>query len=602
MAQAIADRRDIDFVLHEQYEVGNLSAHERFKEYTKKMIDMVVTESRNLSVKELLPTLKIGDEVGCRYEKGRVITPQGYKRAWKLLVEGEWYAMDCSAEWGGQGMPESVAMAARDYLLGANLSILMVGMLNRGAGRLIEVFGTAKQKELYLQKVYSGEWGATMALTEPDAGSDLSALTTTAIPNGDGTYNLVGNKIFISGGEHDMVENIIHPVLARIEGAPAGSAGLSLFLVPKFLVHDDGSLGEANDVICTGIEEKMGLHGSPTCSMAFGSKCKCVGTLLGKENGGLAAMFHMMNETRLISGAQALSLASSTYLHALAYARTRKQGAVIGTRDKQQVAIIDHPDVRRMLLKMKMYVEGMRSLLYFISLCEDEKLLTDDEAQRGTFQNLIDMLIPIGKGYVSDRGVDICNLGIQVFGGYGYTSEYPVEQLFRDVRVTAIYEGTNGIQAMDLLGRKLRMKGGRLLEDLADRIRLTIDSAMSASGLQELAQKTEEAVSAWHDAAQRLATKAQGPEAKPAFVHAYPLMNITGDVVMAWMLLWRAQIAAQKLANKPKKKEVAFYEGQLKSAEFFIRTVLPVTLGKIVTILDACSTPLEITDAAFGGK
>jgi alkylation response protein AidB-like acyl-CoA dehydrogenase len=602
MAQVIAERRDIDFALHEQFEVGKLSAHEKFKAYTKKMIDMVVSESRNLSVKELLPTLKIGDEAGCRYEKGRVITPEGYKRAWDLLVEGEWYAMDCSTEWGGQGMPESVAMAARDYLLGANLSILMVGMLNRGAGRLIEVFGTDQQKEKYLQKVYSGKWGATMALTEPEAGSDLSSLTTTATPNGDGTYNIVGNKIFISGGEHDMAENIIHPVLARIEGAPAGSAGLSLFLVPKFFVNDDGSLGEANDVVCTGIEEKMGLHGSPTCSMAFGSKGKCVGTLLGKEHSGLAAMFHMMNETRLISGAQALSLASSSYLHAVAYARTRMQGAMIGTKDKQQMAIINHPDVRRMLLKMKMYVEGMRSLLYFISLCEDQKLLTDDAAQRDTCQNLIDILIPIGKGYVTDRGIDICNLGIQTFGGYGYTSEYPAEQLFRDVRVTAIYEGTNGIQAMDLLGRKLRMKGGRLLEDLTDRIRLTIDSAQCASGLKQMAEKTGKAVTAWHDAARKLAAKAQGAEANSAFVHAYPLMTITGDVVMAWMLLWRAHIATQKLADKPKKKDVTFYEGQLKSAEFFIRSVLPVTHGKIVAVLDACSAPVEIADSAFGGK
>ncbi len=602
MAQVIADRRDIDFVLHEQYEVVNLSAHDKFKDYTKKMIDMVVTESRNLSVKELLPTLKTGDEVGCRYEKGKVITPEGFKRAWDLLVEGEWYAMDCSAEWGGQGMPESVAMAARDYLLGANLSILMVGMLNRGAGRLIEVFGTDKQRELYLKKVYSGEWGATMALTEAEAGSDLSSLTTIATRNDDGTYNVVGNKIFISGGEHDMAENFIHPVLARIEGAPAGSAGLSLFLVPKFFVNDDGSLGEANDVACTGIEEKMGLHGSPTCSMAFGSKGACISTLLGEENSGLAAMFHMMNETRLISGAQALSLASSSYLHSLDFARTRIQGAMIGSKGKQQVTIINHPDVRRMLMTMKMYIEGMRSLLYFISVCEDKKLLTEDEAEREMYQDLIDILIPVGKGYVSDRGVDICNLGIQVFGGYGYTSEYPVEQLFRDVRVTAIYEGTNGIQAMDLLGRKLTMKGGRLLEDLTHRIQETIDAAMNVDRIKELAGKVNDALGHWYKAANHLKEKIAGPNLLSAFVHASPFMEVTGDVVLSWMLLWRAKIAAQQLENQPKKKDVLFYEGQILSAENFIRTVLPITSGKVASILDTCSAAVDMPEAAFGGK
>ncbi|MFH0729578.1 MAG: acyl-CoA dehydrogenase [Pseudomonadota bacterium] len=602
MAQVIADRRDIDFVLHEQYEASQFSAHDRFKEFTKKMIDMVVTESRNLSVKELLPTWKIGDEVGCKYENGQVVTPEGFKKVWALLVEGEWLAMDCPVDWGGQGMPETVGMAAREYLLGANLSILMVGMLNRGAGRLIEAFGTEKQKKLYLQKVYSGEWGATMVLTEAEAGSDLSSLTTVATRNEDGTFSLVGNKVFISGGEHDMAENIIHPVLARIEGAPAGSAGLSLILVPKIHVNDDGSLGEPNDIVCTGIEEKMGLHGSPTCTMSLGTKGKCVGTLLGAENSGLAAMFHMMNETRLITAAQALACASSSYLHALEFARTRVQGPKIGAKDKRQVTIIHHPDVRRMLLTMKMYIEGMRSFLYFIAVCEDKKFLVDNDADRETYQNLIDILIPVGKGYVTDRGVDVCNMGIQVFGGYGYTSEYPVEQLFRDVRVTAIYEGTNGIQAMDLLGRKLRMKKGRLLEDLTRQIQKTIESARKVPALNGLAEQVEKVVISWHEAARYLADAAAGPEVQRAFAHAYPLMDVTGDVVMAWMLLWRAVLASQKLDAAANSKDAPFYEGQIKSAEYFIRTVMPVTSGRIAAVMDTCPAAMEIQDEAFGGK
>jgi alkylation response protein AidB-like acyl-CoA dehydrogenase len=602
MAQVLADRRDIDFILYEQFDVTQLSTHTKFREFNKKMIDMVVTESRNLCVKKILPTWKTADEQGCTYENGSVTTPEGFKHVWDLLVKGEWLAMDCATQWGGQGMPESVAMAAREYMLSANLSLMMVGVLNRGAGRLIETFGTDRQKALYLEKVYSGKWGATMLLTEPEAGSDLSSLSTIATKNNDGTYNLVGNKIFISGGDHDLAENIIHPVLARIEGAPPGSAGNSLFLVPKIHVNDGGSLGEPNDIICTGIEEKMGLHGSPTCSMALGTKGNCVGTLLGEENKGLTAMFHMMNETRLIVGAQGMACASPAYLNALAYARTRVQGAVLGAKDKKQEAIIHHPDVRRMLLSMKMYIEGMRSLLYFISVCEDEKLLTEDADQKETLQNLIDILIPVAKAYISDRAIDVCSLAIQVHGGYGYTCDYPVEQYYRDARVIPIYEGTNGIQAIDLLGRKLSMKNGCLLEDLSKRIRETIDSAKKVSGLKRLADKVESAVNAWYDSARHMATEAGGLEVKRAFTHAYPLMEVTGDVVMAWMLLWRAQIATKKLADKPKNKDVEFYEGQLKSAEYFIRTVLPVTHGKIVAVLDACSASLEISDTAFGGK
>jgi alkylation response protein AidB-like acyl-CoA dehydrogenase len=602
MVQLIADRRDIDFVLYEQHEAAKLSNHEKFIDFNKKMIDMVITESRNLSLKEIHPTWKISDEMGCTFENGRVITPEGFKHAWDLLVDGGWFAMDCSTEWDGQGMPETVGMAAREYLLGANLSLMMVGCLNRGTGRLIETFGTEKQKALYLKKVYRGEWGATMVLTEPEAGSDLSSLTTIAIRNDDGTYNLTGNKIFISGGDHDMSENIIHPVLARIEGAPSGSAGVSLFLAPKIRVNDDGSLGEPNDIVCTGIEEKMGLHGSPTCAMALGSKGNCVGTLLGKENQGLAAMFQMMNETRLITGTQGLACASASFMHALAYARTRIQGSTPGAGDKQQVTIIHHPDVRRMLLTMKMYVEGMRSLLYFIAVCEDKKHLTESDDERQTYQNLIDILIPVGKAYVSDRAVDVCSLGVQVFGGYGYTSEYPVEQLYRDVRVVPIYEGTNGIQAMDLLGRKLSMKGGRLFEELTRRIHEAIDAARNIERIRGLAEKVKDAVDHWRKAANQLREKMSGSELLSAFLHASPFMEVTGDVVFSWMMLWRAQIAAQQLANNPKKKDALFYQGQLFSAENFIRTVLPVTFGKMASIGDTCTAAIQIQDESFGGR
>ncbi len=321
-----------------------------------------------------------------------------------------------------------------------------------------------KQKKNFLKKLFSGEWTGTMLLTEPAAGSDVGALTTTATPNPDGTYSITGNKIFISGGEHDLASNIIHPVLARIEGAPAGTAGISLFLVPKIWVNDDGSLGEPNDIVCTGIEEKMGIHGNPTASMALGSKGKCRGILLGEANKGMRAMFLMMNDARLMVGNQGLACASAAYLYALNYARTRIQGRHLlkmTDKDAPGVPIIQHPDVRRMLMTMKIYVESLRSLSYFIAFCIDGIATSSDPEEKKRLQGIIDFLIPIAKAYTTDRSFDVCSLAVQVYGGYGYIREYPVEQLLRDCRITPIYEGTNGIQAMDLFGRKLGQNGGR---------------------------------------------------------------------------------------------------------------------------------------------
>lgn len=602
MAQVIADRRDVDFVLHEQLQVSELSRHEAFADFNKKTVDMIITEARGLAVKEILPTLKIGDHEGCKFDKGEVTTPAAYKRAWALIQEGEWLAPARDPEWGGQGMPETVALATKDYLIGANSALLLFAGLTHGAARLIEVFGTEAQKETYLKKMYTGRWAGTMLLTEPEAGSDLGALTTTAVRNPDGTFSLTGNKIFITGGEQDLTENIIHPVLARIEGAPAGSRGISLFIVPKYRVNEDGTIGEKNDVVCTGIEEKMGIHGSPTCSLALGGKGRCIGTLLGEENKGLAEMFVMMNEERLMVGSQSLAIASTSYLHSLAFARTRIQGAMLGSKDAKSVAIINHPDVRRMLLTMKVYIEGMRSLLYFIGNCEDKKHLTENTEEKEMYQDLIDVLIPVGKGYVSDRAVELCNIGIQVFGGYGYTSEYPVEQLLRDVRICPIYEGTNGIQAMDLLGRKLGMKKGKLFVTLLAQVQKTVLEAKSLDRIQKLAGEVEAAASKLGEAAMHLGKLAMSPGVFKAFANAAPFLDVTGDVVFAWMLLWRATLAAKGLEGGTSSKDAAFYEGQLKSAEFFMASVLPVTHGRLNALMNPTGAAVEISDEAFGGK
>jgi len=601
MAQAIADRRDVDFVLHEQLKAADLSKHDKFAEFNKKTIDMIVTEARNLAIKEFMPINSEGDEIGVKFESGKVKVPESFHRAYELLREGEWTAMTEDPEYGGQGMPQVVARAANDYFLGANYPFMLYAGLTHGAGRLVEVFGTQEQKDLYLEKLYSGEWSGTMLLTEPEAGSDVGALTTTAVKNPDGTYSISGSKIFISGGEHDLTENIIHPVLARIEGAPPGTKGISLFLVPKYRVNPDGSLGEFNDVVCTGIEEKMGIHASATCSMTLGGKGNCIGTLLGEENKGMRAMFVMMNEARLLVGMQAFGCATASYMSALNYARERIQGRPL-TAGKDatvpSVPIIRHPDVRRQLMTMKVFVEGLRSLHYYVGYCQDMATLAETEEEREKYAGLVDILTPIAKGYGSDRAFEVCSHGVQVYGGYGYTREYPVEQYLRDCRITMIYEGTNGIQAMDLMGRKMTMKGGKLVTDLFGEIMKTVAEAKSVEGLPGMAEKVEQVVNKLGAAGQHIGKTAM-ENVELAFAYAYPLMEVTGDVVMAWMLLWRAVVAASKLGGKT--KDEAFYRGQIKSLEFFVNMFLPLTLGKINSILAANGAAVEIAEESFGG-
>ena len=604
MAQPIADRRDVDFVLHEQLEVETLSQHDKFEEFNRKTIDLIVSEARNLAVKEILPTQKIADEEGCTLENGKVTVPEAFYRIYKLFCEGEWLAMSEDPKWGGQGMPRTVALACADYFNGANYAFMMYPGLTHGAGKLVEAFGSDEQKELFLKNMFTGKWTGTMLLTEPGAGSDVGALETSAIKNEDGTYSITGNKIFISSGEHDLVENIIHPVLARIEGAPAGTKGISLFIVPKIWVNPDGSLGEFNDVVCTGIEEKMGIHGNATCSLTLGGKGKCRGLLLGEENKGMRAMFLMMNEARLLVGMQGFCCASASYMNAIDYARQRIQGKNLlqmMDKDAPAVPIIQHPDVRRMLLTMKAYVSAMRSLLYYVGICEDCKITVDDPALQDKYQGLIELLTPIAKGYVTDRAFEICNLGMQVYGGYGFIREYPQEQLVRDCRITQIYEGTNGIQAMDLLGRKLGMKKGKPIMDLLGEIQAIIGKAKGIETLKDAAARLETAVNKLGEVAMHMGASAMSPKVMAAFAQAYPFMEASGDVVMAWMLLWRAVVAAEKMASA-KKKDQAFYEGQFKQLEFFVQSVLPVTLGKMDAIKNICGAAVEISDEAFGGK
>jgi alkylation response protein AidB-like acyl-CoA dehydrogenase len=617
MAQIIADRGDIDFVLYEQFHVEEFTRHPQYDSFNKKTFDLMISEARNLAIQEILPTFAEGDREGAKYENGQVKVPGCYHRPFQLMREGEWTAMTADPEFGGQGLPQCIAQAAAEYLVGANYAFTLYGFVGHAAGELIEYFGTEKQKKLFLKKMYTGQWSGTMQLTEPQAGSDIGAITTSAAKNADGTYSLSGNKTFITAGDQDLTENIIHPVLARIEGAPEGTKGISLFIVPKIWVNDDGSLAAPNDIVCTAIEDKMGIHGSATCSMTLGGKGNCRGLLLGEENKGLRLMFHMMNNARLAVGVIGFTCASSAYLYALNYARERLQGkdlAEILDPDAPQVPIIRHPDVRRMLMWMKAHVEGMRSLIYFVSTAFDKRDCADSDAEREYYQGLIDLLTPVVKSYCSERGFEVCVEAMQVYGGYGYMRDYPLEQLLRDCKIASIYEGTNGIQAMDLLGRKLGMKKGEVFMNYLAEMQKTVADAKAISGLQDLAAKVESAINRLGDTAMHMGQTALSPDLKIAFAFAKPFLDVIGDVSLAWMMLWRAAIALPKLEKiaggpdtkarrqKPaKNKKAAFYQGQLQTANYFINAVLPIAIGRMEAIASSDASTLEISEASFGG-
>jgi alkylation response protein AidB-like acyl-CoA dehydrogenase len=604
MAQVIADRRDIDFVLYDQLKIDEVTKLEKFRGFNKKTFDMIITEARNFAIKELLPANAEGDRDGLRFREGQVKVPECFHRAYKLLLEGEWTSLTEDPDWGGQGLPANIALAVGEYLYGSNWALTNYGGMGHGTGKMVEIFGTQKQKEMFLEKLYTAQWGGTMLLTESQAGSDVGALTTTAVKNSGGTYSISGNKIFITNGEHDLTDNIIHPVLARIEGDPAGTKGISIFMVPKIWVNEDGSLGDANDIVCTGIEEKMGIHASPTCSMTMGGKGKCRGLLLGEACQGMKIMFYMMNEARLGVGFQAFAYASAAYLYALNYARERVQGRDLGAGkdpDAPPVAIIHHPDVRRMLLEMKAYVDGMRSFVHYVGQCLEREALATDEAERAYYKGFGDLLTPLVKAYCAQRGFDQCVQAVQVYGGYGYVSEYPVEQLVRDCKITSIYEGTDGIQAMDLLGRKLGMGKGQVFINFLGEIQKTVAMAKETGGLEEITIEVEKAVNRLGEVAMNIGTTAMSEKFKVAFAAAFPFLEVMGDVIVAWMLLWRAAMARQKLDAGAKKKDIDFYEGQLKTADFFIQTILPATMGKMNGIVKSNSSAVDISDAAFGG-
>jgi alkylation response protein AidB-like acyl-CoA dehydrogenase len=616
MANLLVDERDVKFVLFEQLDIEQLSNTAKYAEYSKEMYDMVLEQAWKLAENQFAPANRKGDQEGCVWKDGKVTVPESYHGAYQMYRQGGWLPISEDLEAGGQGFPVVIGLATIEAFGAANLSLFLYPGLTHGAARLLEIFGTEEQKRTFMNKLYSGEWCGTMCLTEPQAGSDVGASHTKAVRNDDGTYSISGTKVFISCGEHDLTENIVHMVLARIEGAPLGTKGLSLFIIPKLRL-ENGDLVD-NDVACGGIERKLGIHGSSTCTLNFGENNNCLGYLLGRENQGMHIMFQMMNESRLFVGMQGQSHASAAYLHALQYAKERTQGPE-ASRMKDptapKVAIINHPDVRRMLMFMKSVSEGLRALLYYVGFCEDMVRSAENEEDREKYQDFVDILIPVCKAYGSDMGFRACETAIQVLGGYGYCQEYPMEQFLRDCKIASIYEGTNGIQALDLVGRKLVTKRGQLFKGLITESEEFLNWARKSFELRELVTNFEAAREHLIQVTKYFGLKGMTEDYIETLLYASPYLEMFGDVAVGLMLLWQALIAQRRLHEiyldagakdgesqrqiVATNRSAAFYRGKIASAEFFITNILTLAPAKARAIMSGQRAAVDIPEEAF---
>jgi alkylation response protein AidB-like acyl-CoA dehydrogenase len=619
MSNLLVNMRDQQFVLFEQLNIEKLFASELFSAFSKDDALMMQKEAEKMAINVLLPTYGPGDKEGCELKDGKVHVPTCFLDPYKKFVEGGWLCPMRSPDVGGQGMPILLATAYAELFDAANFAFMMYPGLTNGAAGLIEKFGTEEQKKKYMFKMYSGEWTGTMCLTEPGAGSDVGASRASAKRLPDGTFSITGTKCFISCGDHDLTENIVHPVLARIEGDPPGTEGISIFIVPKYRVKDDGSMGEFNDVKTGNVEHKMGIKGSATCTLNFGDDGKCIGEMLGKERQGIRIMFHMMNEARLEVGMQSLGHASAAYEHAVQYAKERIQSTPVWEMknpEAKPVAIIQHPDIRRKLLLMKAYVEGIRALNYYAGFCMDMARVAEKAEDKEKWQGFVELLTPVCKAYSSDTAMKVCSSAIDVYGGYGYCAEYPVEQYMRDCRIAPIYEGTNGIQALDLVGRKLGQRKGMNSMNMFGEINATIAKAKQIDGLKKAAGFLEDANNALIDLTMHFAQLGKSSGFMLPILNASPYLELFGDVIIGHFLLQGAAIAEEKLqaiyaakgAEESKGKQrslihsdadVAFYVGKVSAAKFYAVSVLLSIKARCESIKAGDKTPIEIADESF---
>ena len=573
-----APLRDMRFVLNELLDVGTLATLPGYEDATPDVIDAMIEEGAKLCENTLLPLNRSADEEGCHYENGVVRTPAGYKEAYKTFVDAGWTGVTLSPDYGGKGLPQLISMVFDEMVCSTNLAFGVYPLLSNGAAALIENHATETLKETYLPRLADGTWSGTMCLTEPHCGTDLGLIRTKAVPTGEGRYAVSGTKIFISAGEHDLTENIVHLVLARLPDAPPGVRGISLFLVPKRTLTADGSPGPANGVSCGSIEEKMGIHGSATCVMHFE---EAEGYLVGAPHKGLRCMFTMMNGARLGVGLQGLGLGETAYQSATAYAKDRRQGRGLKGAEEPEASadpIIVHPDVRRMLLTQRAINEGSRALAYWAALQLDISRSHADATVREDADELVQLMTPIIKAFFTDYGFEATNLAVQVHGGHGYIREHGMEQLVRDARISQIYEGANGIQALDLVGRKLPQRAGRYLRHFFHPAVAFIEANKDDPELADIVVPVGKALSKLQTATLVIAQRGLGdPEEAGAAASDY--LRMFGLVAVGYMWCQMAKLARDKQNGD------AFYDTKLKTARFYVQKILPDTAGLFLKIM-----------------
>ncbi len=587
------DQRDIRFAAQEWLKIGQLSESEKFAEFDQDTLDLMVQEGIRFAIDVVSPTRSESDREGCRIEDGRVKVPKCLHEPYQQSYELGWASMGVSQEYGGMGAPATLVLIVNEAMNGANLGLSMFFGLTSGAADLIDTYGSDSLKQKYVAKMYQGKFTGTMCLSEPQAGSDVGAGTTSAESVEDGVYKIKGSKCWISSGDSDLGENVIHAVLARVKGAPDGTKGLSLFVVPHTRVNDDGSLGDWNDVTVVSIEDKLGIHASTTAVVNFGENDDCLGWIIGEEGQGIASMFLMMNGARIFTGLIGLALGGAAYENAKTYAQERVQGTNISKfRDPEapRVTIVEHPAVRLNLINMKAKVEAMRALLYYTVFQLDLELIAKTDEERQKAQNMVDLLTPMCKGWCTEVGLDVVQVGIQVLGGVGYTKDFPMEQLYRDARIAPIYEGTTDIQALDLVGRKMLQQGGMLFQQLMERFSQLIGKHSEHPELGGVFKTFEAYCETLYETSMgsQEVIKTRGMEG--VALYATPFLMFFSSVTAGSLLLEQAVLAAEKLTQiKAEKgigdlsdssflkenKDALFYANKIKTTRYFVEVIIP---------------------------
>jgi alkylation response protein AidB-like acyl-CoA dehydrogenase len=576
MSEYKAPVQDSLFSLRTFGHLGELAASDTYSFADYDTIETVMEEYGRFFAEVFGPVNAIGDSKGLKWTPEGVETPDEFKPAYEKYLAAGWQGFGADPHYGGSGMPHGVFSAAAEYMSGSNAALTMLPGLTIGAMELLERWGSEEQKEKYLPNMVAGVWSGTMNLTEPQAGSDVGLSTTRAVPQDDGTYLITGTKIFISFGDHDLTENIIHLVLARMPDAPPGTKGISLFLVPKFMVDDHGNLGERNDVKCVSIEEKMGIHASPTCVLSFGDDGGATGYLVGEPNKGMRAMFTMMNNARLAVGVQGVAIANASYQKAANYALERTQGRAIGEPDPGPAPIVRHPDVRRMLLTMRAHLEATRNLVIHAATCLDLAEITEGEESERWAEEL-ELLTPIVKSFNTEIGVEVTSLAVQVFGGMGYIEESGVSQLYRDARIAPIYEGTNGIQAMDLVGRKLGIRMGAAVQDHLARMRTTLTEFQKAGDEFTASAHSLDSAIGQLESATKWVMENGMADPRDALAGASPYLMVYGYTFCAALMAEQAMAARREIAEGSINTE--FLEAKVTSARFYCEQIAPRVAG-----------------------